>query len=559
MSRTSVLKRPQPSATLPRNAFDRSFRSNFNASAGMLLPAFVKDVKKNDHIELDLQSFTRSQLVNTAAFARVSENYEFYFVPYKLLWSYWDYFYTNTQDYPSSLMNGAGWSSSAIASPVMPTNVPSIPSATLHAALTGTNASALDPMGYSRLQGANRLLDLLGYGSQVASLADNNGWSMNPFRILAYQKVYYDHYRNSAYEQGSPAHWNCDFAGGNTPSITNTAALADWFTLRYRNYRNDYLQNLYPALNYVSTAPNGSQWVIPSSVVGLQTAPNISVSAVSGSGVTFVGGAANYNNAQVTTVQNIRAAFALDKLARSSAYAPKHIRDQYQARFGYSSPDDDDSMSKFIGSFQNEIVFQEVTQTTNTASEGSSNLGEIGGKGLSVASHGHKIEYQCQHDGVIIGMYSLLPRSEYDSMRIDRFNMKLSREDYFQPEFMDLGLQPVYNKEFYFGGSQGATVDNLVLGYQPRYQEYKLSVDENHGEFRANQSLSPWVSHKNQNYEQSGTAGVPYTYFKVDPAILDPVFAVNYDGTQKTDQFFTTAYFNFRVNSNMSIHGVPRL
>ena len=70
-----------------RNGFDLSFKKNFTAKAGELLPVMIKEVLPGDTFKINLKSFTRTQPVNTAAFARIREYYDFFFVPYDLLWN----------------------------------------------------------------------------------------------------------------------------------------------------------------------------------------------------------------------------------------------------------------------------------------------------------------------------------------------------------------------------------------------------------------------------------------------------------------------------------------
>ena len=70
-----------------RNGFDLSFKKNFTAKAGELLPVMVKEVLPGDTFKINLKAFTRTQPVNTAAFARIREYYDFFFVPYDLLWN----------------------------------------------------------------------------------------------------------------------------------------------------------------------------------------------------------------------------------------------------------------------------------------------------------------------------------------------------------------------------------------------------------------------------------------------------------------------------------------
>ena len=81
MSLKSIRNKPS------RNGFDLSFKKNFTAKAGELLPVMVKEVLPGDTFKINLKAFTRTQPVNTAAFARIREYYDFFYVPYDLLWN----------------------------------------------------------------------------------------------------------------------------------------------------------------------------------------------------------------------------------------------------------------------------------------------------------------------------------------------------------------------------------------------------------------------------------------------------------------------------------------
>ena len=53
--------------------------------------------------------------------------------------------------------------------------------------------------------------------------------------------------------------------------------------------------------------------------------------------------------------------------------------------------------------------------------------------------------------------------------------------------------------------------------------------------------------------------GVPLKELKVNPAIVNPIFAIAYDGTQKTDQLLVNAFFDVKAFRPMSVYGVPNL
>ena len=88
--------------SLPRNAFDLSHHSYFTSPAGLLLPAYVEDVNPGDFFKISVENFTRTQPGATAAFVRLKENVDFYFVPYRLIWRWFSEFYTSIQNTDSS-------------------------------------------------------------------------------------------------------------------------------------------------------------------------------------------------------------------------------------------------------------------------------------------------------------------------------------------------------------------------------------------------------------------------------------------------------------------------
>lgn len=563
----SVLGRPLPDASLPRNAFDRSFTVKCNWSAGMLIPVFCKNGLKGSHCKINRSVFMRTADVNTAAFTAIDTHIDFYAVPYRLLWSHYDNFQLNINDTNSSVLmmgnsvyQGEGYSGIDFRVP----NV--VPSFNLNQDTLPMSGITLDD-GTSGVDGMFRLLDHLGYGNMWTS-SGSVTQVVNAFNLLAYQKVYYDHYRNTAYESNNPYAYNADYIYQDVQSaLYSSTQLRDLLTLRFVNYRKDYFQNIYPSLNYTVSSPSGFDWLLPS-VVGADTRaqqPLGSVNSgnsVSPSSYMRYGGFPSRANDIIISAQSIRAMFALDKLQRASAYAPKHVKEQYEARFGIKYPSILSSESQYLGSFKNDLIIGEVTATSNSANAAGNvdPLGTIGGKGVGADGFRDDIEFNLTEDSVIIGMMYSLPRASYDSSFIQKFNLRQTREDFFQPEFMDLGLQPVYRKEWNL--INNTAINNRILGYTERYLEDKLSVDENRGLFHFNYALGVFTTHTNQHSRGSAAAvsdGVDYTYFKAFPSDLNDIFVTAYTGAEITDQFYGQFTFKFIANQNMSVHGQPRL
>ena len=148
----SVLQKPLSIAHPDRNAFDVGYSNKFTSSLGMLLPCFVRECNPNEHYRINPRMFCRSMPMNSAAFIQCTQNVEFYFVPYRLLWS----------SFPQWLVGTKYSVSTKMLNPYKE-SFPSFDLGQIFQYLT-TKSSETDVLGYNLKKGALRLLDLLGYG-----------------------------------------------------------------------------------------------------------------------------------------------------------------------------------------------------------------------------------------------------------------------------------------------------------------------------------------------------------------------------------------------------------
>lgn len=622
-NKNAVLSRPTPDATIHRNAFDRSSLREYHYSLGQLVPVWFEPVIAGSHVRLNRKIFQRTADLKTAAFPQLDTHIQYYFVPFRQLWSLWPSFKLGIKDVESTgLYSHADEINVATqfgGNVNMPNRVPYTTLSDLESALLNAQSQqCLDIFGNPWVDSAKKLLNCLGYGYPNYGA---NDLEVNLWPLLAYHKIYFDHFRNTQYENNCARMYNLDYLWAQTQNMkvpanalldtqaTNGIPFTSLLNLHYVNYRNDYFTNIYPSLNYVSATINagnagiGGQLIssgigLPSNIVdGNVGNVSVSITGSTGSSSIFTGSANNGNNSitafnggssgdnasvglfayagasnplshdhpisssfnlnasQILNVQAIRAQFALDKLLRSSAYASQHVKDQYEARFGIKYPNDN-SHSVFIGAYKNDITIGEVTSTSNTSAAGGDQLGAIGGKGVGYDDFGSALDFNASEDGIVMAVQYSTIRSMYRSLGIDSYLTKHLPEDYFQPEFMDMGLEPVYGYEF--SQSLGSST---ILGYRPRNQRYKLGIDKSYGLFAdTSQDLSMFVNHTDMHrLPVVGQKGVNYAWFKMQPSDLDSIMAKLYDGTWSSDQIFGQTLFSCVVNQNMSVHGQPSL
>ena len=560
MANYSIFARNAHRANLQRNAFDLSFTSKFTASVGMLLPCFCKEVNPNEHFRINPEMFLRTVPLNSAAYVRLKQYCEFYFVPTRLLWRSFPQFISGTSNqFSQGIFDGSKFGS-----------IPSVNFGDLLTFLSGTSQLP-DSAGYNFKNGAVRILDLLGYGinvSNVDSLIAANktkkfNFNINPFRFFAYQKIYSDFYRNSQYESINLNAWNIDNinpASGSTPLVS--PLVAPMLYLRYRDWKKDYF-------NAVSPSFQGNEFmqaqfspiVFPSAGQDVNANPtswgNKNDNYQGGLSINQPSGGSSAG----ITVANLRSAYALDKLYRLMSSAKDgSYSEQMKVRFGVDSPDDD-WKSKFIGAIDAPVTIGDVTTTSDTYDE-SSNSGAIPGTlyGNGWSQSKGTIDFTSKEHGIIMGIFSILPECDYQSDQLNPFNTKLKREDFFVPEFADLGKQPTPIYQFKFNKD---TDMSKILGWNLRYSEYKTSLDMVHGVFNSddkfqNQSYNAWVAPRNQSLSQY-LNGATVSFFKALPSVLNQIMVQQYDGTEQTDQFLVNAGFNVQAIRPMSIYGEPSL
>ena len=566
----SVLQKPLSIAHPDRNAFDVGYSNKFTSSLGMLLPCYVRECNPNEHYRINPRMFCRSMPMNSAAFIQCTQNVEFYFVPYRLLWSSFPQWFVGTKfSVSSSNLNPEKAS------------FPSVDLGQIFQYLT-TYSSDTDVLGYNLKKGALRLLDLLGYGdlSHFNDITSVNidSVKVSPFRFLAYQKICSDFYRVANYESNRISSYNFD-----TPILFtsfNWKFVHSYLQLRYRPWKKDRYtisSTSFQGNDYMSQVITSPSFPSVDWTNNLKSySDNNSYTANLGALSLNVGGNQNLG----FSIANLRSAFALDKLYRLSAQAGDgDYKSQIKARYGFD-PYAPQYKSTFIGSASAPVQVNPITTTADTLDSAGDNgtpAGRIYGNGIAQSSS-DVFEFDVKEHGIIMGISSFVPDVDYSSYGINPFNVKVNREDYFQPEFDNLGKQPLsslcFNPWKKVTISNGAATKlqlvNTVLGWFPRYIEYKTSVDEVHGQlngwlnrsFDRAPTLSLWTaprfnSSDSKKFDNWRDKGLSLDFFYIDPALYDSVFVNQYQGDQSQDQFICEVTNNVQAILPMSVTGEP--
>lgn len=570
----SVLQKPLSQSNVSRNAFDVGYSNKFTSSLGMLLPCFVRECNPDEHYRINARMFTRTMPMNSAAFIQCTQHIEFFFVPYRLLWRDFPQFIVGTK-YPTSLYDSK-----------VSTDSPKFDLSKIYNAfkekLTASNPTPADGLGtdllgYPKIQNAMRLLDLLGYGCYYTPEAkDFAPAAMNPFRLLAYQKICADFYRVANWEDNRVKSWNIDGLNIDLTSTWNAVTLQNfldnYLALNYRPWKKDLFtiaNTQFQGADFLSnnfTSPSFPQFSAEGGFVPATTESG------GKQGQLFVN---KQGSNSILTIANLRSAFALDKLYRLMSQASDgDYKSQIKARYGFDAYAPQ-MRCQFVGSASSVIQVNPITSTADTLTttdndfEGTP-VGRIYGNGVAQGSD--TFEFDTKEHGILMGICSFVPDVDYSSYGVNIFNKKLSSSEYFQPEFDNLGKQPLDATALYLAKvpGTGGIQSPAVLGWIPRYAEYKTHIDEVHGQLNGNiyrsasgePTLSSWTAPRLAGFEDDKASywckdGLSKNFFYINPALYNSIFVNQYQGFQTQDQFICEVSNNVQAVLPMSVSGEP--
>lgn len=453
-----------------------------------------------------------------------------------------------------------------------------------------------DLQGYPFYQGTIRLLDMLGYGNflplakidftimntassdpdlltyktnVVRFLAAYQNKMVNVWRLAAYQCVCENFYTNTHYVKPDVSRYNFDDCTAQNNAIYSRRSDygVNLFGLNYAPWRYDYFTGSLPspqfgAVSLVSGPVTTSNF--PSSIVASNRNLRGSSTGVIGAGTNSSTTTNDVGVIASVDVMDLKRAEALQAWKIAIGRAGYRASDRFDATFGVRPEFSPDILPVRLGSIDGDIMKDVVTGTSGdefaqTAATGTSTL------------NSRKITFAAKDFGVIIGVMRIIPVAEYDSYQVDAVNTKLEPFDYFTPKFQDLGLQPVKAHELSIFGTGLTGIEN-VIGYTPRYAEYKIGVDRVHGEFCTQPILFP-IGFSGSDPIQEETSSLEHyvssrmdietwqgdvKQFFVDPAVLNHIFFDAADADQKSDQFHVNTFFDVRCVQPMSVLGLPQ-
>lgn len=580
-----------------RSAFDLSSKVAFSAKSGELLPIKWYFTMPGDKFTLKRQHFTRTQPVNTSAYTRIREYYDWFWVPLHLLWR-------NAPEVISQMQSNVQHAGSQTSALTLGSYLPTITCAQLSSVFANL-ANSTNYFGFKRSHLSYKLIQYLRYGNVNASADSNfstsvphgqNGYSqkyrfnlnMSIFPLLAYKKFCQDYFRYSQWQDSSPYLWNIDYYTGTSQQLfTTIPASGDsyWkgntmFDLEYCNWNKDLFMGVLPDSQFGDVAS------IDTGGLKSQDLPVQAKISSSSSSSVYVGNKATpsdpdfyinpgpnakISNPLVVSMPPVAASFdvlalrrgeALQRWKEISLNVPQSYRAQIKAHFGVDVGENMSGMSTYIGGDSSSLDISEVVNTNLQSGESQSEA-VIAGKGVGSSQGSEKFE--ARDWGVLMCIYHNVPLLDYVISAPDPQLFVSQNTDLPIPELDSIGMQSIPISMYSNGDNElvsGFNSSDLTMGYLPRYYSWKTSYDYVLGSFTTTEKewVAPITSSIWKNMLSTiatGSSSISYSVFKVNPSVLDSIFQVNVDDYWDTDQFLINCAFDVKVVRNLDYSGMP--
>lgn len=578
-----------------RSAFDLSSKVAFSAKSGELLPIKWYFTMPGDKFTLKRQHFTRTQPVNTSAYTRIREYYDWFWVPLHLLWR-------NAPEVISQMQSNVQHAGSQTSALTLGNYLPTITNSQLKSALSSLKGK-LNYFGFDRSDLSYKLLQYLRYGNcsssnevfgtsveYSTSYSQNFRFDLNlsVFPLLAYKKFCQDYFRYSQWQNSAPYLWNIDYYVGTSQHLwTSMPVTGDtyWksntlFDLEYCNWNKDMFMGILPDTQFgdVATIDTGglksqdlyvearvSSSLTSRTFLGEKTTP-----AGSDFGIN-AGPDAVKSNSLIVSMPTIAASFdvlalrrgeALQRWKEISLNVPQNYRAQIKAHFGVDVGENMSGMSTYIGGDSSSLDISEVVNT-NLQSADSQSEAVIAGKGVGSSQGSEKFE--ARDWGVLMCIYHNVPLLDYVISAPDPQFFVAQNTDLPIPELDSIGMQSIpvsmYSNSI-LEYATGFNSSDYTMGYLPRYYNWKTSYDYVLGAFTTTEKewvapITPAIWKNMLSTITTASSSVTYNIFKVNPSILDSIFQVNADSKWDTDPFLINCAFDVKVVRNLDYSGMP--
>lgn len=566
-----------PQVDIKRSIFDRSFQHKTTGNVGDLIPFFVDEVLPGDTFVVDTAFVARM----TTPIKPVMDNAYidiFYFaVPNRLLWDHWKEFcgenntspWADETEYtiPQLTAPSGGWQKGTIADYMgIPINVANISVNALpfraYALIWNEwfrDQNVQDPCVVSKDDATNA-----GTNAEASANPANAELGGMPCKV----NKFHDYFTSALPEpqKGDPV----EIGIGGVASVFEKGigeAIPVNTAITSHAMDNDLMLGIHPTagqklqgnevLRLTSdSASTGGYGVLPlyaysvdAEMAGHFTNPkSISTSnLVVSSSKIAQNLKVDLSSATAATINDLRLAFATQRLLERDARGGTRYTEVLRAHFGVTSPDARLQRPEYLGGKRVPVNMNQVLQMS--ASSEDSPQGNTAAYSLT-SDVSSSFTYSTTEHCYILGLACVRTDHSYQQ-GIERMWSRRRRFDFYYPALANIGETAILNKEIY---AQGGSGDNQAFGYQEAWAEYRYKPNRISGAFRSqyDQSLDVW--HYGDDYSQLPTLSASWmaeTTANVDRTLSVP--------STTEDQMIFDFAIKLKCTRPMPVYSVPGL
>lgn len=560
-----------PQLDIKRSVFDRSFTHKTTGNCGRLIPFFVDEMLPGDTFSCDTAMICRMSTPLKPVMDNAYIDIYYFAVPYRLVWEHWEEFngankrdiWADEVEYTipqltapvRSVESGKpGWMKGTLADYMgIPTDV------------GGLSVSALPFRAYvliwnewfrdqnTQYPQVVWLDDETRSGtsadSSLKSSTDSASRGGMPLKVAKF----HDYFTSClpAPQKGDPVTISVmkDTPVVPTPDLTGAGVglLAFNPGLGWDDNGSMFAITKNSELRFIDLAGTaGSNWTNGSGVSIDDVVGTLPLNTNVDLGKSF-NLVAKTSELAATTINELRTAFATQRLLERDARGGTRYTEMIRAHFGVTSPDSRLQRPEYLGGKRVPINMNQVLQYSQSTED--SPQGNTAAYSLTSDSDS-SFTYSATEHCIILGLAVVRTDHSYQQ-GLERFWNRKRRFDFYYPELANIGEMAVLNKEIF---AQGTAEDDEVFGYQEAWADYRYKPNRISGAFRStyDQSLDFW--HYGDDYVSLPTLSADWMCEPTEN--MDRTLAVQ---SSVEDQLLFDFYVKLNCARPMPVYSIPGL